>query len=169
VLRKLFVNASMLALTGSMPAFASAGVEQGHVPNEVIPTKMLSNGTSCPQLDFGHKVVEKSMVVQVRDTFTAGINSLTWNVSVNNMNIVERAPEKTEKRITMFDPRQKGECRYSATRGGVRVELTMTIKHSDEAVKAAHIKSVTGVIEKIKAAGVVSRAELLEIINKVMP
>ncbi len=169
----------MLALIASMPAFASAGVVQGHLPNEVIPTKMMSDGTSCPQLDFGHKVVNKAMSVLTGEDFMADINSVTWSVSVVNMAVFGSRPQKGSEHVSLLGASRaklgasptKGECSYSLQhdRDGKRIDFKMSVKPSNEAVKAAHIKSVTAVIEKIKAAGVVSRVDLLEIINKVMP
>ena len=167
--------ASIVALMGSMPAFASAGVEANQVQNEVIPMKKSADGVNCPQLDFSHKIVEKALSVNDRpENFTASVNSIIWDVNAENKNLlrgIHSSRDNTRKSVELMSAYPKVGCSYAIAQDGKNITLFMKIKPIvDEARrKAEHIKMVRGIVEKIKAAGVVSYDDLMNIINEVMP
>lgn len=174
MLRNLFVAAPIVALMGSMPAFASAGVDAKPIPNEVIPMTMSPDGVSCPQLDFSHKIVEKTLsMTMVSEDFTASINSIIWDAKADNSGALGNfggSKDKTKKKIKFMATYPKGGCKYSIHQDGQYMILFMNIKPSvDESRKAEHIKRVRDIVERIKAAGVVSYDDLMNIINEVMP
>lgn len=174
--KNLCLAALVISLIGSMPAFASAGVDANQVQNEVIPMKMSPDGVSCPQLDFDHKIIEKAFSVQqFSEDFTASINSIIWNVKASNAGYLHawghQSKDKTKKFIMLTsDPFQKKGCHYSIERDGKYMTLSMNIKPSvDEEQRARHIKRVREIVQQVKAAGVVTRADFLSILNEVMP
>lgn len=174
--KNLCLAALVISLIGSMPAFASAGVDADQVQNEVIPMTMSTERVSCPQLDFGHKIIEKALSVQeMYKDFTASINSIIWNVKVFNAGYVDsihsQNKDKTKKFIEpTLQGLQKEGCHYSILRDGKLIKLSMNIKPSvDEERRARHIQKVRQIVQQVKAAGVVTRADFLSILNEVMP
>lgn len=176
MLKKLFVATTMLTLVGSMPMFASAGVNEDLVPNEVTPTTRTSNGMDCPQLGFGNKIVEKILASQeLLNHFTASINSIIWDVASHNLEMLKgihgREPTLVvPNAVSLKRFGGNGTCSYHIHMDGKSRDFDMTIKPSvDPERKARHIAEVTRIVQKIKDGGVVTRTDLLAIINKIMP
>lgn len=170
MLKSLVMTSSMLFLMGSLPAFASAAVSSAVMPNEVIPMKKLSDGTRCPQLAFGHKIIEKVLSDQkARDNFAVSINSVVWYVDSENLgetiDNVGLKRNKNKKGVSLFSPQHAGVCRYSVELDGKYVGLTMRLKSSYEDPKTIYMQKVTEIVQQAKAAGV-SRADLLAIVKK---
>lgn len=179
MLKNLLVVTTMLTLVGSMPGFASAAVNENLVPNEVTPTTRISNGMDCPQLGFGNKIVEKILASQeLHDHFTASINSIIWDVKSDNLEVFHGihgrgrgpGPGDIENAVSLKRFQDKGSCSYHISMDDKSRDFDMTIKPSvDQERKARHIAEVTRIVQRIKEGGVVTRADLLAIINKIMP
>jgi len=175
--KNILVVTTMLTLAGSIPVFASAGVNENLVPNEVTPTTRISNGMDCPQLGFGNKIVEKILASQAMEKhFTASINSIIWDVKSSNLEALRGihgrgpGPGDIPNEVSFKSIAYKGICSYHISMDGKSRDFDMTIKPSvDPERKARHIAEVTRIVQKIKDGGVVTRADLLAIINKIMP
>lgn len=176
MLKKLSVALSMAVLIMAMPVFASAEVE---LPNQVIPTKMTVNGMNCPRLGFGDKVVEKALSASPRETknFTASINSIVWDAEAIDRsfswgNVMNRSDINMTVGV-----REKNVCHYVVSPRERVIELKLLMKEGqvskevlgftkEEERKKKYIRNLKSILEDAMKGGIISRADLLEIINK---